>query len=120
MYKRQGPSPSAFARGVSGASESRGSAHRKPLIGSIFAGALINIKGNGSLFQASRSFVKPSKMHPNLVRFKALLVHCSIVAENIALMDACEAMACSAFLGLTLNVKTVFHASPAPKTHYPC
>ena len=111
--------PPLRARAADSRSESRGSAHRKPLIGSIFAGALINIKGNGPLFQASRSFVKPSKMHPNLVRFKPLLVHCSIVAENIALMDACEAMACSAFLCLTLNVKTVFHASPAPKTHYP-
>ena len=92
--------PPLRARAADSRSESRGAAHRKPLIGSIFVGALINIKGNGPLFQASRSFVKPSKMHPNLVRFKALLVHCSIVAENIALMDACEAMACSAFYAL--------------------
>jgi hypothetical protein len=104
----------------SGASESRGSAHRKPLIGSIFAGPLINSKDNGPLFEASRSFVKTSKMHRKLARFKPLLVHCSLFADNIALMDACEAMACSAFSCLTLNVKTVFHASPAPKTHYPC
>ena len=101
-------------------SKTRGSAHRKPLIGSIFAGPLINRKDNGPLFQASRSFVKTSKIHPKLVRFKALHLNCSIFADNIALMDACEAMACSAFLCITVNVKTVFHASPAPKTHYPC
>ena len=84
------------------------------------AGALIISTGYGPLFQGSRSFVKTSKIHPKSVRFKALLLNCSMCADNIALMDACEAMACSAFLGLTLNVKTVFHASPAPKTHYPC
>ena len=102
---------------VNGGSESGGFAHRKPLIGSNSAGALIISTGYGPLFQGSRSFVKTSKIHPKSVRFKALLLNCSMCADNIALMDACEPMACSAFLGLTLNVKTVFHASPAPKTH---
>ena len=101
-------------------SKSRGSAHRKPLSGSNSAGSLIISTGYGPVFQASRRFVNTSKIHPKLVRFKVLHLNCSIFADNIALMDACEAMACSAFLCLTLNVKTVFHASPAPKTHYPC
>ena len=89
-------------------------------LGGTSRGPLINRKDNGPLFQVGRSFVKTSKMHRKLARFKPLLVHCSLFADNIALMDACEAMACSAFSCLTLNVKTVFHASPAPKTHYPC